>query len=784
LTPTHTAKTSPQEASAREKARRFIVPAVLIAGAAVLAAVGHRHYPIQLWLFWRYASYWLVCGIWSLACLSGGLAATRLIVKQGLPLAERLILGSAAGVYLFALAMFAGGLVGVIGPSFAILLPVALLLAGRSEIPTIARCARRARATPTPSRFFLLASAWGLVCLAMIYLTIMTPENASYDARWYHLPIAEHYAAQGAIRRFPEGWFPGAYPHLSSLLYTWAFSLPQTALFDRVELAAHLEYTLFLATLAGVPILVRRLVPGVQSGAAWTALFLFPSVFVYDSSLTAAADHILAFWAIPIFLALLRALQRLDVRRCLLLALVLAGAAMTKYQAGCLLVFPVLAVLIFAVRRRQWAGPLALCVAALILTSPHWLKNWVWYGDPLYPILHDYLSPKPWTADSKDLFDAYAAVNLWRPVAPTFAGKVMETLGAMFTFSFLPHDWKAFHHGTPIFGSLFSIVVLALPFVKGGRRVAPLAICTLTGVFAWYWVSHQDRYLQALVPWMAATTAATISLIWRSGTLSKVAVGGLVALQVVWGADAYFTPVHPIIGSPVKVAVDLLSSGFRKDYVTRLRPFGTWWDIGVALPKDAKLLVHEQFEHVGTRSTSVSDTVGWQGGISYGRLSGPRDVFDLLTSMGVTHIAYRPGLSEETDSIAGDLIFFEFASRWTRNQKMFGHTALVQMPARPPAAEERSDVVVFLGCEDKYASGRYHLADMVVQTKASPTTKYPTPFLPLGPGDATNFSGSGFAVLDTACHPTLGAEPSRGFSRMVTRGTVELWIRARAGSAQ
>ena len=102
----------------------MLVPAILIAGTTVLAVVGHRHYPIHLWLFWRYASYWLVCGIWGLACLSAGLVATRLIVKQGLPLAERLIIGSAAGVYLFALAMFAGGLAGVIGPSFAILLVV------------------------------------------------------------------------------------------------------------------------------------------------------------------------------------------------------------------------------------------------------------------------------------------------------------------------------------------------------------------------------------------------------------------------------------------------------------------------------------------------------------------------------------------------------------------------------------------------------------------------------------------------------------------------------------
>ena len=271
-----------------------------------------------------------------------------------------------------------------------------------------------------------------------------------------------------------------------------------------------------------------------------------------------------------------------------------------------------------------------------------------------------------------------------------------------------------------------------------------------------------------------------MALIWRTGGAARLALGGLVALQIVWGADAYFTPAHPIIGSPVKVAVDLLSSGFRHDYVTRLRPFGSWWDIGVALPKDSKLLVHEMFEHVGTRSASVSDAVGWQGGISYGRLSGPRDVFELLSSMGVTHIAYRPGISEGRDSIAGDLIFFEFAGRSTRNQKMFGHTALVQMPARAPQVPQRSDIVVFMGCEDTYASGRYHLADLVVPAKASPSTIYPTPMLRIGPGEVPRLDDAGFAVIDLRCRPAPGANELREFSMLGVRDTVQLWARSAA----
>ncbi len=66
---------------------------------------------------------------------------------------------------------------------------------------------------------------FGTLALAVVYLSIMVPENAAFDARSYHLPIAEHYATWGRIGRFPEGWFAGALPHLASWLYTWPFTL-------------------------------------------------------------------------------------------------------------------------------------------------------------------------------------------------------------------------------------------------------------------------------------------------------------------------------------------------------------------------------------------------------------------------------------------------------------------------------------------------------------------------------------------------------------------------------
>ena len=40
-------------------------------------------------------------------------------------------------------------------------------------------------------------------------------------------------------------------------------------------------------------------------------------------------------------------------------------------------------------------------------------------------------------------------------------------------------------------------------FLKGTRRLWLLALWIHVGVFAWYSVHHQDRYLQGLLPLMA-----------------------------------------------------------------------------------------------------------------------------------------------------------------------------------------------------------------------------------------------------------------------------------------
>lgn len=784
------------------RVRRAGLPLALTAATLGFGVWLNRSYRIADWLFVRYAVWWLLSLLFGTACLSSGHALVRRVLGGVLPLFEHLAVSFAAGVYLFFLGTMLGGLLGLYGTAFFFALPLVLIAAGAR--PTF-RHARRAarhlrgawRRLPRPTPWALLVHAFGLLGLLAVYFAILSPNNVAFDSRWQHLGIAEHYAAVGSVQRFPEGWFIGAAPHLASFLYTWAFLLPGGRIVDHIELAAHLELTVFACGLIGIPALVRRLVRPAALGPvyryAWAARFLFPGIFLYDSSLCLGADHIASVFAAPIYLLLLRAWKDLAPRACVLLALALSGAILTKYTGALILVAPAIAavalravVLAFrALRdrlrhqpvhfRAAWAGPLAAIAGGLLFTAPHWVKNIVWYGDPLYPVLHKvFQHPRPWTADSAARFDIGLALQFWRPER-TLAG-VARTLGALFTFSFVPNDWERFHGSTPVFGSLFTLSLVALPFLARTRRLWGLYAATHLGVFAWYWIHHQDRYLQAVLPWMAAATAAVLGLAWREGLAARLAVGAMVALQVVWGADVYFMPAHVFLGVPAKAVIDILSRPAGKVEKERLVYSDAFVGIGRALPPHSKVLVHEFHPHLGVNAPTVTDCPYHQGGISYVRTPTPLEVFDQLHGYGVTHLVYRTSEAREPDTLAGEIVFSNFVHGYAVGAKTVEGWLVAAMPAAAPPPGNAPDPVLVVTCGKGQAPGLYHLADLTVPEldKKKPA---PRPFKAAAAGDLAALVPEARAVAQDHACKTLPAGVEAAFVQAGTRDPYAIWVR-------
>jgi len=147
-------------------------------------------------------------------------------------------------------------------------------------------------------------SAFGILCVGVIYLGLLSPESVNYDATWYHLRIAQDYARWGRIRPFYD--YSAIVPQLASIVHTWGYLVPGLDGAPRWMMALHIEFALFLWTLVGVAAGIQRLIGDFTLPATWASFFLFPIIFVYDSNIGGAADHVSAFFAMPVVLATLR----------------------------------------------------------------------------------------------------------------------------------------------------------------------------------------------------------------------------------------------------------------------------------------------------------------------------------------------------------------------------------------------------------------------------------------------------------------------------------------------
>jgi hypothetical protein len=611
-----------------------------------------------------------------------------------------------------------------------------------------------------------LVLGFGCLALLLVWFPILTPQNVSFDSRWYHLPLAEHYVAIHGIARFGEGWWAGAQPQLASLLYAWAFSAPGI-LFDRIETAAHMEFVVFVATLVGIAALSRRVL-GERASLSWVAMFLFPAIFCYDCGLVLGADHVAAVFAAPIFLLAMRFTEG-DFSRGLALVLgaVVAGALDTKYTAWILAPLPLVVVLAKAAasRARSTLAASGLFAASVVvLTAPHWLKNAVFYGDPLFPVLRRWLPSHPWSIAADAPYRAW--FTLYHP--PVTVSNILEMAKTLVNFSFVPHDWFAYHGSRPTFGSLFTLLTPCAVLIRS-RRLRWLFIGPYLGIASWFWLHQFDRYLLVLVPWMAAATAVVLTLAWRRRGVVRLAAGLLVAAQVLWAGDIPFMPSHRAAGGAIATVVIGLLGSSSKDASERLTSYPEWEAMARALPPGAKVLIHEEEIHTGLSAATAIDYSGDQGLFYWGEpgASSPADVWRILRSQGVSHVIWADKLDHTTDTIAAGLVFFDFVQHHTKLVGKYGGFALAEISASPPS-DLPSGEVAYYPCDSNglFAPGLYPLESMA--RSESDTRAVDPPMAGVSIEEA--LERARFLVFDARCHGPVPDEVRAKFELLAARG--------------
>ncbi|MBM4782293.1 MAG: hypothetical protein GQE15_31835 [Archangiaceae bacterium] len=621
--------------------------------------------PLSNWVVGRYLGVMLLAGLWGGSAWCGGFFVTERLKLTAVPLRERLVFSFALGLLAWALLVVAMGLLGVLGKAMFFAMPLFFYgLGGLPLLKTLRRASRlrrHVRARP-PRVFDRVLFGLGLIGVALIWVNLLTPRNLMYDARWYHLSLAEQFAVSGRVYRLDEGWFNGTMPHLTTWLQTWSFLSPFGQLFDRLELAAHLEFVVFLATLASLPVLIDALLPRPRLGSSWALRFLFPGVLLYDSSLGGGADHVLAFWAVPLFLALRRFWKRPTTAHGVLFGAFAGAAALTKYQALFLLMGPGLAVTarvglsVIQKARRDFLKPaLVTAGAALAISSPHWALNALWHHNPVYPYLSNVCPSTPMSEG----IEPHISEVAWQPKGTT-KEKLLETAKATLRFGFESHDWDTFHGNRPVYGSLFLVAMALLAFAFRRRAVLALGLSTWVAVPLWYWTQHQDRYLQAIAPWCTVVVAVVFAGVWRRFVLARPAVVGLVGLQVLHAADLPTLPAHSTLNAqPVTEVLSLLSSNDGAAPEKLIDGHYSISRIDKLIPREAKVLVHEVHIHLGLQRAAVRDHVQRQGAIAYSVLGDTGSVIEKLRSLGVTHVLWTPTPAGQ-QLIGDDLVFLRF----------------------------------------------------------------------------------------------------------------------------
>lgn len=669
------------------------------------------------WLFLVLAKIWAWQVVLTLACASfGHLFLVRVLRLTELPDLEKLALSLPLGLVAFVMGIYLGGFVHLLRPPYAVLLPVAMFAAGAKTTLPWLRGFFRPSSAATP--ISLAATAFGTLGIGVLYLGVLSPDSINYDAAWNHLVIAQDYAREGRIVAFPGDWVKTV-PHLGSVVNTWAFLVPG---FDkppeRWMMGLHDEFTVFLWTLVGVTAGVRYLAENAGARAGWVALFLFPSIFIYDGNMGAAADHFLSVFAVPAFLAAARFCDVRDVRHGVLYGVFVAAALLTKFHAMYLLAPLVVMVavkfVVLCVQRLRGndapdVGGFARGIAAslgafIVVSSPHFASNWVFYRNPLFPLAQNLIHSKPYLHDAQKQFDFLLADFNYHP-PKILSQRLRKAFEMMFTFSFKPHyTWT---NDRPTFGSMLTLLLPALPFVGRARKLwLGMAVC-MGALFTWAMTMWVDRNLQTFMPLMAAVVGALLFRAWQVGALARVGVAALVALQVVWAGDWYFSGsdrvanAFTLIRSSMEGHTRKRFKGYRSDYVA----------IGKALPHDAVVLLHGQHSMLGIDRPVFLDLAGFQGAIDYRTLRTPRDVYDRFRELGVSHVIWAPGANPAAYR-QEDVVFGLFAHSLLPDASSYGGLRVAEMPREPPPQVGEPQVVVWR--VTRYPNGAYPVSALNV----------------------------------------------------------------------
>lgn len=479
--------------------------------------------------------------------LCGWLTMTTLRFDTGLTRLERGVFACGVGLNMISLYTLAVGLTVGLSRAYFLIPAVALVLAGcgmawhRRRQADLTTATLPDRAVDWSTRGWLWLAA---PFIATIVLGAMLPP-VDFDVREYHLQAPKEFYLQGRIVFLPHNVYANmalGSEMLSLLCMVISGDWWVGALAGKTLIAAYAPLTALALVAAG-----RRFFSNTVGVIAAVVYLSIPWVSLISTS--GLVEGASAFYMLASLYALLLwreaenaaavSLQAAHLPTAasaggsssigrLALAGFLAGAAVScKYPAVLFVAVPLIVFVICRARRRS-AKALAIVLTALALGCGLWfLKNWRLTGNPIYPLLSEWLGGATRTPDK---------VLRWARVhSPQAFG--WAALGESASLVFWKSEWLS-----PI---LLPLGLLGF-FVPKYRRGALLVAGYIAYVLiAWWLFTHRiDRFwvpvlpLLALLAGIGATWSAAVS--WRRAVLAVLVLGLSVNFLFVTAHEVFY----------------------------------------------------------------------------------------------------------------------------------------------------------------------------------------------------------------------------------------------------
>jgi len=528
-------------------------------------------HPTILSLFVEHALYLLGAGLIAVAALSGGLFFMKLFHVASLPPLEEVVCAFALGLGVLSLSTLLLGLAGFLTPAAAGPLVVVLGGLGAGALPEFIgriRGVKLAALSPMERFFAAVVAAAALVTVVYAFAP-----PVYFDTLEYHLGAPARYFAAGRISFLTSNVYSN-FPSACEMLYLVSMCLTGSKMAGAV-LGNILNAYVAIAAVTAAFCLGRWISSRAAGLFAAAALILSPGFFQVATGYY--VEPLQTLYTILALLAVGRFLQS-RARAVCVLAAALAGLAMgVKYPAALFVAVPLaLAVLLArtppASRVKSFAVFSGIAIAVV---APWLLKNIIFTGNPVYPLLYSVFGGRDWSP----LQDAR-----WAFAHTPKGGLALE--------QWARHVFALFFSNENV--TLLSFAFVPLAFAKRPlpKRILYVFLYGVLYVLLWFVATHRiDRFALPAFAVLGAVSGAGFVLL-RPGWVRRAACALVVLLAL-----TNLLYVSALYGHAVKMDLSVPLFGQYDRFLSRVHPaYDSWVHLDETVPPMSRVLLVAEAE--------------------------------------------------------------------------------------------------------------------------------------------------------------------------------------------